>query len=90
MRVDGSGVLWMGLGIQGLEVVDLLGCIANALEESVGEVSSASTQGTHVERGWRQMFDGAEAEGSCRVRQSAMNVSAKQAPDRFVRDQVYA
>ena len=39
----GACVLWMGRRIQDSEVVDLLGCIANALEESVGEVSSAST-----------------------------------------------
>jgi hypothetical protein len=38
----GAGVLWMGLSIEGLEVVDLHGCIANALEEGLGEVSSAS------------------------------------------------
>jgi hypothetical protein len=45
----GVRVLWMWLSIQGSEVVDLFGCIANALEESVGEVSGAGMQGAHVE-----------------------------------------
>jgi hypothetical protein len=56
-------VLWMWLSIQRLEVVDLLGRIADAQEESIGEASGADTQGAYVERGCRKMFDSAQAKG---------------------------
>ena len=50
------------LSVQGLEDVDLLRCVANALEECVRERSGTGAQCAHVERRWGQVFDGTEPE----------------------------